>query len=106
MIDRYGSEIFGLLGALVSLSFLEKVTVVGALIAIASGVSSAVVGAPILTHYMAPPEGIKDHVNAGFGLVLGISGFMLAGAVYASARAMRDWLPESVKKYLERKVGQ
>lgn len=104
MIDKYGAEIFGLLGALISLSFIEKLTVLGALIAIVSGVSSAVIAAPILTHYMAPPDGIRDQVNAGFGLIVGISGFMLAGAVHASARAMRDWLPESVKKYLERKV--
>lgn len=106
MIDKYGSEIFGLLGALVSLSFFDKLTVLGALIAVISGVSSSIVGAPILTHYMAPPDGIRDNVNAAFGLVLGISGFALAGAIYATARAMRDWLPESMKKYLERKVGQ
>lgn len=106
MVDKYGSELFGLLGALLSLSFIEKLTVLGACLAVASGVSSAVVGAPIMTYYVAPSDGIRDHVNALFGLVLGISGFMLSGAVYACAKAMRDWLPEFVKKFLERKGGQ
>lgn len=106
MMDKYGSEILGLAGALVSLSFIEKLTILGALVAVIAGVGCAVVGAPILTHYTSPPTGIRDHVSAGYGFVLGVSGFMLAGAVYASAKAVREWLPESIKKYIERRIDK
>lgn len=106
MIDKYGTEIFGLAGALVSLSFIEKLTILGAVLAVISGVGCSVVGAPILTHYLNPPPTIRDHVNAGFGLILGVSGFMLAGAVHASAKAVRDWLPESIKRYIDRRIDK
>jgi len=64
-----------------------------------------VVGAPIVTHYMDPPAAIRDHVLAGSALVLGITGFLIASAIHATALHMKTWLPEFVRKLVERKGG-
>lgn len=105
MLDKYSSEIFGLIGSLLSLSFAEKLTLLGAVIGLAAGLSCAAIAAPIMTHIIGPPDGIRDYVNAGFGWLFGISGLGIAAAIYAVARTLRDWLPESVKKFLNRKAG-
>lgn len=105
VLRKYGPEAFGTLGALLGLSFIEKLTIVAAIVALACGVAFAVVGAPIITHYIDPPEAIKYHVAGGAGLLLGISGFFLAGAVAKTAESLRTSLPESLRKLLDRKAG-
>lgn len=102
---KYAAESFGLLGALVGLSFIEKLTVLAAITALVAGGAIAVVGAPILTHYIDPPPAIRDHVLAGSALVLGITGFLIASAIHATALHMRTWLPEFVRRFVERKGG-
>ena len=105
VLRKFGPEAFGTLGALVGLSFIEKLTILAALVALACGIGFAVVGAPIITHYIDPPEEIRYHVAGGAGLLLGISGFFLAGAVAKTAESLRHTLPEVLKKFLERKAG-
>lgn len=105
MLDKYSSEIFGLIGSLLSLSFAERVTVLSAVIGLTAGLSCAAIVAPIMTHIISPPDGIRDYVNAGFGWMFGISGLGIAAAVYAVARTLRDWIPDAVKKFLDRKAG-
>jgi uncharacterized membrane protein YhiD involved in acid resistance len=102
---KFGAEAFGLLGALVGLSFHEKLTVFAVVTAIIAGAAVAVVGAPILTHYIDPPQAIRDHVLSACALVLGLIGFLLAGAIHASAAHARHWLPEFIRKMIERKGG-
>jgi hypothetical protein len=104
VLRRYG-EAFGLLGALIGLSFIERLTVVAACLALLSGFAIALIGAPIATHYFAPPPAIRDHVTAGFALIFGISGFVLAGAIHAVARSLKDSLPAAVRKLIERRAG-
>lgn len=102
---RYAAESFGLLGALVGLSFIEKLTVLAAITALVAGGAIAVVGAPIAVHYLDPPAAIRDHVLAAGALVLGITGFLIASAIHATALHMKQWLPEFVRKLVERKGG-
>jgi tellurite resistance protein TehA-like permease len=103
-LRKYG-EVFGLLGALIGLSFIERLTVLAACLALLAGFAFALVGAPIVTHYAAPPPAIRDHVTAGVALLFGITGFVLAGAIHASARQLREWLPEFIRKAIERRAG-
>jgi hypothetical protein len=105
VLRKYGPEAFGTLGALLGLSFIEKLTIFAAIIALLAGMSFAIVGAPIITHYIEPPEAIRYHVAGGAGLVLGLSGFFLAGAIAKSASSLRETLPEVIKKWLDRKAG-
>lgn len=102
---KYGAEAFGLLGALVGLSFIEKLTVLAAITALAAGGAIAVVGAPIATHYIDPPPAIRDHVLAAAALVLGITGFLIASSIHATALHMKTWFPEFVRKLIERRGG-
>lgn len=105
VIRKYAVEAFGLLGALVALSFQEKLTALAVVTALAAGAAFAVVGAPIVVHYVDPPQAIRDHVLAACALVLGLVGFLLAGAIHASAAHMRTWLPEFVRKVIEKRGG-
>lgn len=105
MMDKHGHEIFGLMGALLSLSVAERVIVVTAAASIAAGVSCAYIAAPIITELIDPRESIRESVNAGIGGILGISGLPIVAAIYASARTIKDWAPELVKKFLNRKTG-
>lgn len=102
---KFGAEAFGLLGALVGLSFLEKLTLLAVVTAIVAGAAFAIAGAPIIVHYIDPPPAIRDHVLAGCALVLGLVGFLLAGAIHASAAHARTWLPEFIRKLVERRGG-
>ena len=76
-----------------------------AVLVVTAGFAFALVGAPIVTHYVAPPPAIRDHVTAGAALVLGICGFVIAGAIHASARQLKDWLPEFIRKLIERRAS-
>jgi hypothetical protein len=105
VFKRYAAEAFGILGALVGLSFLEKLTLLAVVTAVVAGASFAIVGAPILVHYIDPPPAIRDHVLAGCALVLGLVGFLLAGAIHASAAHARAWLPEFIRKLIEKRGG-
>lgn len=105
VLRKFGPEAFGTLGALVGLSFIEKLTILSAIIALACGLGFAVIGAPIITHYIDPPTEIEHHVAGGAGLILGISGFFLAGAVAKTAESLRTTLPDVLKKFLDRKAG-
>ncbi len=105
VFKRYAAEAFGLVGALLGLSFLEKLTIIAVLTAITAGAAFAIVGAPIIVHYASPPVAIRDHVLAGCALVLGLVGFLLAGAIHASAAHMRTWLPEFIRKLIEKRGG-
>lgn len=106
LLKRHGAEIFGTLGALIGLSFIEKLTLFAAFLALIAGFAFAVVGAPIVTHYIDPAQHIRDNVTAGAALVLGISGFVIAGAVHATASNMRTWLPGFLRRFVERKTGE
>jgi hypothetical protein len=105
VFKRYAAEAFGILGALVGLSFLEKLTLLAVVTAVVAGASFAIVGAPILVHYIDPPHAIRDHVLAGCALVLGLVGFLLAGAIHASAAHARAWLPEFIRRLVEKRGG-
>ena len=105
VMRKYAVEAFGLLGALVGLSFNERLTVFAAITVLVAGGALAVVGAPILVHYIEPPQAIRDHVLALSALVLGLVGFLLAGAVHASVAHMRSWLPEFVRRMIEKRGG-
>jgi tellurite resistance protein TehA-like permease len=105
VFKRYAAEAFGLVGALLGLSFLEKLTVIAVFTALVAGAAFAVVGAPIIVHYVNPPTAIRDHVLAGCALILGLIGFLLAGAIHASAAHMRHWLPDFIRKMIEKRGG-
>lgn len=105
VLRKYGPEVFGTLGALIGLSFIEKLTVVVAAMAMLAGIAFAIVGAPIMVHYMDPPSQIRDHVVAGAAIVMGIGGFFIAGAISLSAQRLKEHLPDTLKKMLDRKIG-
>jgi hypothetical protein len=105
VIRKYGLEAFSVLGALIGLSFIERLTLVAAGVAFAAGFGFAVVSAPIAVHYIAPPAEIRDYVLAGFAGLFSLVGFVVCGAIYASAQHLKTWLPEFVRKAIERKAG-
>lgn len=105
VVRKYGLEAFSVLGALVGLSFIERLTVVAAGVAFAAGFGFAVVLAPIAAHYVGPPAEIRDYVLAGFAGLFSLIGFVLCGAIYSTAQHVKTWLPEFARKLLERKTG-
>ena len=105
VLRKYGAEAFSMLGALIGLSFVEKLTIITAAVALLAGLAFGVLGAPIVAHYIDPPAAIRDYVVAGCALVLAIVGFVLAGTVHAVARSVKDWAPEFVRKLIDRKAG-
>jgi len=105
LLRKYGPEALGALGALIGLSFIERLTILAAGMAFLSGLVFAIVGAPILTHYIEPPDEIRYHVAGGLGLVLGLTGFILAGAVVRAAHSLRDSAPDLVAKVIKRITG-
>jgi hypothetical protein len=104
-IRKYGAEAFAVLGALVGLSFIEKLTIVVAVAALCAGFAFGVVSAPIITHYADPPAQIRDYVLAGAALVMALVGFVIAGAIHASAQHMKVWAPDYIRRLIERKTG-
>ena len=105
VLRKYGAEAFSLAGALIGLSFIEKLSVLVAIIALLAGFAFGVAFAPIVAHYVDPPQAIRDYVVAGSALVLSLVGFVLAGAIHQVARHAREWLPEFVRRLIERKTG-
>jgi tellurite resistance protein TehA-like permease len=106
LLKRYAPEAFGALGALIGLSFIERLTIISAALALLAGLAFAVIGSPIITHYIEPDENIREHVTGGLGLVLGLTGFVLAGAVVKASHALRDAAPDLMKKILRRVLGE
>jgi len=108
-LREWGSSIAGLVGAVVSLSFWDKVTLVVALGALSCGAVTAYFATPIVVHYIDPPEGIRESVSGITGLLFGVTGFLLLAGVHAAVRRVKDdlpaMLPDIIKRYLERKAG-
>jgi hypothetical protein len=104
-IRKYGAEAFAVLGALIGLSFIEKLTIAVAVAALVAGFAFGVVSAPIITHYANPPAAIRDYVLAGSALVMALVGFVLAGAIHASANNLRAWAPDFIRRLVEKKTG-
>lgn len=105
IIRKYGLAAFSTLGALVGLSFVEKLTIVAAVIAFAASLGFAVVMAPIAVHYIAPPAAIRDHVIAAVAGLFGLVGFVICGAIHSTAQHVRAWLPEAVRRFIEKRAG-
>ncbi len=105
ILRKYGAELFSLGGALVGLSFVERPSPWLAALALLSGFLVGVVGGPICAHYIEPPAAIRDYVIAGCALALSIVGFVLAGTLHATALKLKEWVPELLRKIVERKTG-
>lgn len=105
ILRKYGAEAFSLAGALVGLSFIERLSVFVAGVALLAGFAFGVVGAPIFVHYMEPPPAIRDYVLAASALVLSIVGFVLAGTLHAVALKLKEWVPDFLRRLVERKTG-
>ena len=105
VIRKYGLEAFSMLGALIGLSFIERLTPWLAALALLSGFLVGVVGAPICAHYIEPPAAIRDYVIAGCALALSIVGFVLVGTLHATALKLKEWVPDLLRKIVERKTG-
>jgi hypothetical protein len=105
VIKKHGLEAFSLLGALIGLSFIEKLTLLAAGVALIAGFAFGVVTAPIAAHYIDPPAEIRDYVLAAMAGLLSLVGFVMCGAIVATAQHFRVWLPEFVRKFVERKTG-
>lgn len=99
--SEYAQEIAAAAGALLSLSFLESLTVVSAAASLSAGFAVA--------YYFVPPLaswfGWSEAGAAAAGFVLGIAGFGIAAALHRTARSARDWLPDLVKNVAEKKTG-
>jgi tellurite resistance protein TehA-like permease len=106
LFKRYGLVLFSAVGALIGVSFVERLTVVAAGIGFLASFAFAVVAAPIVVYYVDPPLPIRDHVLAGLAGLFGLVGFMLCGTVFATVQHARSWVPEFVRKLIERRWGR
>ena len=108
-LREWGQAIAGLVGAVSSLSFWDKVTVAAAMGALSGGVATAFFCTPIILHYVAPPERLLQSVAGAVGLVLGVIGFLVLAGIHRSARKLSesvpDYLPGLVKRWLDKKSG-
>lgn len=105
ILRKFGLEAFSLLGALIGLSFIDRLTIVAAIVALVAGFAFAVVAAPITVYYLDPPAEIRDYVLAGTAGLFSLVGFTACGAIHASAQHMREWLPGFIRRMIERKTG-
>lgn len=99
--SEYAQEIAAAAGALLSLSFLEAMTVVSAAASFGAGFGAA--------YYFVPPlaewRGWSEAGAAAAGFVFGIVGFGTVAALHSTARSAREWLPDLVRRLAERRSG-
>jgi hypothetical protein len=100
LISEYQHEIASLAGALLSLSFVEKLTIVSAIGTVSAGVASAFFFAPPIAEFLHWSErGV-----AALGFVMGVAGFGIAAAIHQSAAAMKSWLPETLRRAVDKRA--
>lgn len=104
-VRKYGLELFSVLGALIGVSFVERLTIVAAAVAFVAGLAFAMVTAPIATYYIDPDTAIRDYILAALAGLFSLVGFVVCSAIYATARHAKEWLPGLVRRWVERRWG-
>lgn len=100
-MSHLAAEIAGVIGGLLSLSFIERLTLVVALTALVCAIASAYYFTPVILELTGWPKSWAGPV----GFVLGVTGFVLVSGIHTVAHTIKDWLPGVVRRFLDRKAG-